>query len=294
MFMLHPHHTAASLRSGPDADEQLRSSRFCSRLIGVEINNFRSFSTAARLACVALLLLLQQPAVNALRDQAHHSSTSSPVAFGGNKPLIRQQRSSALPRPALCHLRGSKSSKEPVDRPSRALGAAEKRGLRLLLGKEPTPPKKAEPSVQIKSSRRHGRRRRVLGDFIKRQLVEADGKPTDLGSFLSENAFDNSVNVVDVTLAKFTTQAALLADRSFMQIFPGSLNRSVFMTGNSKHASQAAWAAFSDVYTGLLLPLKHAFLGGLHPLAIAVGSIIASQHATQDWMAVLKNVLAQH
>jgi hypothetical protein len=134
----------------------------------------------------------------------------------------------------------------------------------------------------------------VLGDFIKRQLVEADGKPTDLGSFLSENAFDNSVNVVDVTLAKFTTQAALLADRSFMQIFPGSLNRSVFMTGNSKHASQAAWAAFSDVYTGLLLPLKHAFLGGLHPLAIAVGSIIASQHATQDWMAVLKNVLAQH
>ena len=132
----------------------------------------------------------------------------------------------------------------------------------------------------------------MLGNFIKRQLVEEDGKPTDLGTFLSENAFDKSVNVVDVTLAKFTMQAALIADRSFMQIFPGTVSRSVFMTGNSKHALQAAWSAFSDVYTGLILPLKDASIGGLHPLAIAVGSVIASQH--QYWMVVLKDVLAQH
>jgi hypothetical protein len=148
-----------------------------------------------------------------------------------------------------------------------------------------------KPSKRI-TSKRHRRHGRVLGNFIKRQLVEEDGKPTDLGTFLSENAFDKSVNVVDVTLAKFTMQAALIADRSFMQIFPGTVSRSVFMTGNSKHALQAAWSAFSDVYTGLILPLKDASIGGLHPLAIAVGSVIASQH--QYWMVVLKDVLAQH
>ena len=132
---------------------------------------------------------------------------------------------------------------------------------------------------------RHRRQGRVLGRFLYTRLEKELQEASEFGKNLAENVFDSSVNVIDVSLAKFAQDAAMAADRSLLHGLGGIAPRAAFITGKGQHVAQAAWQAAEQV----LMPLKSVIvhLGGLHPAAVAVGSMLASLHSlTSAWLTV--------
>ena len=158
--------------------------------------------------------------------------------------------------------------------------------LRASSDGESLRPKTAGPSIA-----RRRRQGRVIGRFLFRKLQQyVDlSMERDLGRELVENAFDSSINVVDVTLARIVTDA----DRSVLQLLPGALKRAVFVTGNGRHAAQSLWTAACDFNSVLLLPMKHfvSGLGGVNTFGFGVGSFIASHHIS---LPSLLNALHLH
>ena len=145
--------------------------------------------------------------------------------------------------------------------------------------------KKQEVSPKTWRAVRHRRQGRVLGRFLYTRLEKELQEASEFGKNLAENVFDSSVNVVDVSLAKFAKDAAMAADRSLLHGLGGIAPRAAFITGKGQHVAQAAWQAAEQV----LMPLKSVIvhLGGLHPAAVAVGSMFASLHSlTSAWLTV--------
>jgi len=158
--------------------------------------------------------------------------------------------------------------------------------LRASSDGESLRPKTAGPSIA-----RRRRQGRVIGRFLFRKLQQyVDlSMERDLGRELVENAFDSSINVVDVTLARIVTDA----DRSVLQLLPGALKRAVFVTGNGRHAAQSLWTAACDFNSVLLLPMKHLVSGlvGVNTFGFGVGSFIASHDIS---LLSLRNALHLH
>lgn len=147
-------------------------------------------------------------------------------------------------------------------------------------GDEDAPSTTASPKTRGPGAVCHRRQGRVLGRWLYTRLEEELQETSDFGKDLAEKVFDSSVNVVDVSLAKFAKNAAMAADLSFLH--------SPFITGKGHQAAQAAWQAAEQV----LIPLKSSIvhLGGVHPVAVAVGSTFApvnSESFTCAWLAVL-------